>query len=79
MFPDTVRCSVQGIAMVLDILKDAGVTVQASTDTSQILRQLHLELKRNVNAEHSGKIIGKLKKKTKVQVGKIICPKKCSR
>ena len=55
--------------MVLDILKGAGVTVQASTDTSQILRQLHLELKRNVKAEHSGEILGKLKKKPKVLGG----------
>ena len=38
--------TIGGIAMVLDILKDAGITVQASADASQILRQLQLELKR---------------------------------
>ena len=35
--------------------------------------------KRNVNAEHSLKILGKLKEKTKVQGEKIDCPKKYSR
>jgi hypothetical protein len=38
--------TIGGIAMVLDILEDAGITFQASVDASQILRQLQLELKR---------------------------------
>jgi hypothetical protein len=46
--------TIGGIAIVLDILKDAGITVQTSTDTSQILRQLHLELKRAQSQNKKG-------------------------
>ena len=47
--------TIGGIAMVLDILKDAGITVQASEDASQILRQLNLELKRAQYRNQTGK------------------------
>jgi hypothetical protein len=49
--------TIGGIAIVLDILKDAGIIVQTSTDAPQILRQLQLELKRAQSQIKKGKRI----------------------